>query len=359
MRIIKNVNRYFCRMKQSLLLLFTSLFVFISCKDEPKIRRQEDLPDHRDTSVVSNQSVSSDSLNIYIKDHPNDVDALIARAYSYIDNHNLKYAIADAQAVLEIDSLNPKVLLLWGDVNYLTNHTRISKNAWEKCIAMDNENVDCRLKLAELYNIVQEYNKSLKLVDEVIDIDNTNPVAFYIKGMNIRAMKRDTAVAMQYFQKAIDLDNNYIGALDVMGVMLSSRKDSLALVYFNRILEIDPNHYPTYYNLGMFHLSMKNWNEAIRDFTKCTQLRKDDTESFFNLGYIHLQLKNYDIARDYFTQSINAKPSNFRAYYGRAYSFEMLGDITNAAKDYREALTYNPQHQPSIIGLKRVMNPNQ
>ncbi len=329
--------------------------MMIACKNEPQVKRQSDLPVHQDTSRVREQiSALADSLNKFIAENPNDIDALVARARQYMDNKNLKYAAADAEAALDLDSTNTTVLLLWGEINYLSNQTRLSKNAWERCIQIDQQNVECRLKLAELYNIVQEYNKSQKLVDEVIDIDNNNAVAFFIKGMNIRDMKGDTTTALQYFQRAIDLDNYYLAALDMMAVMLSAQGDSLSLLYFNRILEIDPNNYPTYYNRGMFHLKKQNWNESIQDFTICTQLKKSDIESLFNLGYIHLQLRNFDIARDYFGQALDIQPINHRAYYGRGYAWEMLGDVTNAEKDYREALRYNPQHEPSRIALQRL-----
>ena len=36
-------------------------------------------------------------------------------------------------------------------------------------------------------------------------------------------------------------------------------------------------------------------------------------------------------------------------------AYEMLGDISNAEKDYRLALQYNPQHEPSRIALQRVL----
>jgi Tfp pilus assembly protein PilF len=105
----------------------------------------------------------------------------------------------------------------------------------------------------------------------------------------------------------------------------------------------------------MFYLKTQDWNNAIETFTKCVQIKPNDIESLFNLGYIHLQLGVDDVARDYFTQALKIQPVNHRALYGRAYAHERLGDITNAEKDYRQALAYNPQHEPSKIGLQRVV----
>lgn len=352
-----NAVRYFCGMRNIFYIFFICAIAFAACTNEKrKPLTQDDQPIHQDTTRTAGQlDFNTDSLNNYIFNNPNDANALVARAEVYIAQQNLKYAFADAQGAMQIDSLNPKVLLMWGDVNYLSNKTRKSKTAWENCIKIDKKNIDCRLKLAELYNVVQEFAKSQKLVDEVIALDNTQAVAYYIKGINIRDMRGDTVAALPYFQKAIDLDNNYISALDMMGVMLAAKKDPLALAYFNRILEINPNSFSTYYNMGMFYLNTQDWNNAVIAFTKCSQINTKDVESLFNLGYIHLQLKVYNIARDYFSDALKVQPVNHRALYGRGYAYEMLGDITNAEEDYKMALQYNPQHQASQIALQRVL----
>jgi tetratricopeptide (TPR) repeat protein len=341
-------------MKKIFAITLSAFLALAACDNKKVATPEEEI--HRDSTQTGQSTVGPDSLNNWISDNPNDALALAARARFYLDQKNLKYAFADAFAAHQIDSLNPKVLLEWGNVNYVQAKTRISKNAWEQCIVLDKKSVECRLKLAELYNIVQDFKQSIKLCDEVIAIDPNDPIAYFIKGINLRDRDRDTATALNYFQKAIDLDNNYTAALDMMGVMLSAQKDPMAVAYFNRLLEINPNDYTTHYNLGMYYLGAEDWNNAIKTFTQCTQLNPQDIESLFNLGYIHLQLRKFDIARDYFSQSLAIQPVNHRALYGRAYAFEMLGDVKNAERDYSKALNYNPQHEPSKIGLQRVRN---
>ena len=69
---------------------------------------------------------------------------------------------------------------------------------------------------------------------------------------------------------------------------------------------------------------------------------------------IHLQLDLRREAIGYFNQALSIQPINHRALYGRGYAFELLGDITNAEKDYREALSYNPDHEGSRQGIMRI-----
>lgn len=307
------------------------------------------------TEPVSAITVHSDSLNAHIADHPNDVNALALRARRYMDGANLPYALADAQAILELDSLHHDGWLLYGECNYLTNNSRISRDAWLRCIESHPEESECRLKLAELYSVIMDYDKSLSLVNKVIELNPSEPIAYYIKGLNVRDGKGDTAIALSYIQKAIDLNPNYEAALDMAGVMTAAQGNPLALSYYNRLIELQPENARTYYKVGMFYLGAKNYNGAIEAFTKCVQLDPSDAEGFYNLGYVHLELNLLTEARAYFTSSIRAREINYRAFYGRAFTWERGGDAANAEKDYRQALTLNPQHGPSREGLNRVL----
>lgn len=308
-------------------------------------------------NVQTKTSVSPlDSLNDYISDNPNDLPSLILRGRNYLENANLLYADADADAVLEIDSLNHDALLLKGESNYLSNSTRISRDYWTKCIKEHPEDIQCRLKLAELYSIVLDFEKSNELVNRVIEIDPQNPIAFFIKGVNIRDTKGDTALSLSYIQKAIDLDPEYFVAIDMAAVMLANQKNELALSYYNRLIELEPNNFQTYYKMGMYHLGIDNYNAALESFTKSTQINPQDAESFFNMGFIHLDLGLLLEARNFFSKSIEARAINHRAFYGRGFCWERGGDLINAEKDYRQALSLNPQHQASQEALKRIIN---
>ena len=296
-----------------------------------------------------------DSVSAFLQDNPNNTDALAFRAGLYLEQKNLPYAKADMEAVLELDSNHVEGLLRKGEVYFIGNQTRISKEAWERCIQVDPDNIPCRLKLAELYSIVQDYDRCISFADAVIERDDQNAMAYYIKGLALRDKKGDTTLALKYIQKSIDLNPTFVPALDMAGVLHMGLGSGLAGGYFQRVIDQDPNNAKAYYNLGMFHLASKDYNPAIAAFTSCGQLNPNDPEPFFNLGYIHLELNMLTEARSYFGQSIRAQEVNFRAYYGRAFAAERAGDLTNAEKDFRKALEYNPSHTPSKEGLKRIL----
>src|SRR6056300_551174 len=333
------------------LLLIPALFVWSCQSTGSDATEVQEVPVE---ATATQRNTALDSLNEIIRYTPNDLEALEARAEVYLRQQNLKYAAADVAAVLQLDSARTKALELWGDISFSTNQTRQSRDAWTRCMEEDPQNISCRLKMAELYHVVTEFEKSAKLTDRVLEIDPQNAEAHFLKGLLMRDAIGDTTRALEWFQKAIDIDPEYIEALDMCGVLYSALGSPLAGAYFNRLVELQPQNRIAYYNRGMFQLGMKEWNRALEDFTKSTQLNPDDLESWFNLGYIHLQLQLYPEARGYFNTALRIQPVNHRALYARGYCNELLGDINNAEADYLEALSYNPDHQGSKEGLQRM-----
>ncbi|KAB2810315.1 tetratricopeptide repeat protein [Phaeocystidibacter luteus] len=338
------------------LLLALFAFTLASCDDKPKSDTNDSsqVVSPMDSLAPADAGFLDDSLNAYLHDNPFSVDGLLARAERYISRKNYRYAEADIRAAKELDSLNPKVLLLWGDIHFFNNKTRVSRDAWKKCIEVDPQSVDCRLKLAELYRAIGDLETSTKLVREVIDIDSEEPVSYFILASNYRDMTGDTATAIRYVQEAIERDPDFFAALDYAAVMAGDLKMPIAESYYQRLIELDPNNPNVYFNQGWYYQSIDNYNEAIKAYTKVMDLQPKNFMAPYHLGYIHLELDLRREAIGYFNKSIEAQQVNHRAYFARGWTYEQMGDIIRAEQDYRQALAYNPTHQDSKVAIQRV-----
>lgn len=295
-----------------------------------------------------------DSISKYLSDNPDDAEAHAVRANMYLDKRNLQFGLADANEALRLDSNNATAYLAMGKLFYTQNKTRDARTAWTTCMKLDKQNVECRMRLAELYIAVRDFEQALKLLNEVTKIDNTKATAFLMKGVISRDFKQDTALALNYFQKAIDLDQDYLDALDLMAVTLSNIGDTTAQFYFDRILAINPNRADVYYKMGVLYMNAGLANKALSAYTKAVQLNPSDAQSYYNLGFMHLEFKEYAKARDYFDQAIKSKSRNYQAYYARGYSFEMLGNTDQAKADYRKSLEILNIYKPAAEGLARL-----
>ena len=338
------------------------MFIFSACEDpaaeasqkQTEIKGEDSTSNIQETKKQPRKS-PIDSLSRILNQDPNNFNAYVARAKMYIEIGSGQAAANDIYNAMQLDSASAEIRNLKGQLNFMQNKTREARNEWTQCIQLDPQNIDCKMRLAELYIAVQDYKKALELVNEALNIDDKNSQAYYFKGLVIRDLYRDSTLALQYFQKTVDLDPNFAAGLDMMGVMLASMGDTLAKFYYQRALEIEPNNADIYYKLGVFYMNNDDINKALESYTKAIQLNPKDAESYFNLGFMHINLRQFAQARDYFTKAIEARDGkNYRAMYGRGYSFEMLGDVINARKDYRGALQANPIYKPAKEALERL-----
>jgi tetratricopeptide (TPR) repeat protein len=282
------------------------------------------------------------------------LDELCDLAGQNLEEKNYAYAKHYLQIASEIDSLDSRVLDMRGVLLLMTNRSQSADRIWKKCIQKYPGEIDCRIHLAELQLTLALNREALKLANELIQIDKNRPEGFFLKGMAIRALNNDTTQSIPYFQQAVDLKNDYIEALDMLGYIFAQRKDSLALAYYDNILKLDPTRSDIYFKKGVFYMAKKDWNKAMASYETAIKMNPQDADSYYNLGYVLTELKLYDKARIQFSRSIEAAPRNYKAHYGRAYTAEMLGDISNAMADYKEVLVMRPNHTPSKEGIIRL-----
>lgn len=342
-------------MKKLILFSIGLGLLISSCKESSTTSEDENsTPVENSTTTTSPQRVVKDSLSEVLRKNPQDIAALKLRVQRFLDIKNTRSASLDINRLFQLDSNDSEIRYLKGVLLMLQNKSRLAKTQWEICNRLDKNSTQCRIRLAELYIAVHDYEKSLKLLNEVIAIDNSSYEGYFFKGLVVRDLQADTALALQYFQKSIDLNPNFEQGLDMMGVMLAAQNDSLAHFYYKRVIELNPNRADIYYKLGVFYMNRDETNLALENYTKAAQLNPRDADSYFNLGFMHIQLKEFALARDYFSKAIVHKEQNYKAFYGRGYSFEMVGDILNAQKDYRKAIKANPIYDPAKEGLGRV-----
>ena len=159
---------------------------------------------------------------------------------------------------------------------------------------------------------------------------------------------------MKYIQAAINEDQTLFNAYDQMGVLYSAKGDLLALDYFNAALRLQPYRYDIHYKVGMFYQSLQAFDEAVQAYERAIALKSDHKTSLHNIAVIEVFRENYNSAINYFTQAITADDSYVEAYFGRAYCYELIGDLVKSESDYRTSLMLDVKYMPSRQGMDRI-----
>ena len=284
------------------------------------------------------------------------IEQLLRDARRYVKAENYQEARFAAQKVFRKDSSVAEAYEIYGNIYYAINNTEKAKNQWQRCAKLDEQNIECRLNLAQLWIALNLTKKALEPLNTIIDKHPNEARAYFYKGMVYRNGVKDTNRALQYFQKAVDLKQDYYEALDLLAVTLANKGDTMAEYYYRRLIDIQPNNAETYYKLGVYYMERNQINRALEAYTQATQINPRHADSYYNMGYMMIELREFSDAKKYFTQSINAQGKNYKAYYGRGYAREMLGDVMNAEKDYKQVLEWVPNYPPARNGLQRLKN---
>jgi Tfp pilus assembly protein PilF len=341
-------------MKNYIFYTVIALFL-ISCVGDSKQVEDDTVIDEKEVTVEIDTILTE--INDRIRADINNVGLYLERAEVYFDREDIAAAKADIDRAYLIDSTDLNTLLILADFWMNSGKLGFSLSVLEKAEIFHPENSIINSKLSELFLVGRDNEKSMKYADLAVKYDIFNAKAYYLKGFNYLE-KGDTNRAISSYQTAIEQDPDYYEPYAELGVLFAARHDPLAIQYYDNALAIRPNERNVLYSKGMYLQEHGLYNDAIQTYFKATQLFPDFREAHFNLGYVHMYyLKINRVAVQHFTDAVEVDPKYYQAYYNRGYSFELMGDITNAAKDYQYALSIKPDYTNAALGLERVTAP--
>jgi tetratricopeptide (TPR) repeat protein len=140
-----------------------------------------------------------------------------------------------------------------------------------------------------------------------------------------------------------------------LGLLFSIRNNRLAVDYFENALKLNPKSIEALYGLGMFYQGNGETHKAIMEYDSILRIDPKYKMAHFNIGYIYLvYIRDYKKAVEYFTDAISCDSKYAEAFYNRGYTYELMGDMQNAKKDYNNALKIRTNYQKPIDGLNRI-----
>lgn len=117
------------------------------------------------------------------------------------------------------------------------------------------------------------------------------------------------------------------------------------IVYFKRT---------TSSNMAYRNHSEQLLNDALKEFTKATDLDKTNAEAYNASGVTSLALGKPKDARDYFQKALNADNTYSTAIDNLGTMDYLDGKYSDAEKKYKQALVYNTQNTTAMYHLAQV-----
>jgi tetratricopeptide (TPR) repeat protein len=303
-------------------------------------------------------TVSSDeelaSLNAQIAKNDKDASLYLKRAGIFFNRQLLNDALADLNKVLELEPKSTPGYLLLSKVYILMGKPQQALESLNVACNLDPGSMEAFLEKAKLYLVMKDYENCAVAVDKVLELDNRNADAYYIRGVALDE-NGEAAKAVEAFRLAVTSDPGHYDALMQLGYAFSESNPSMAIDYFSNAVKADTSSIEALYNLGMLLQENEKQDRALEIYDKILRIEPTNKLALYNSGYVNLVYeKEFSKAADFFSRAITIDSAYTDAYYNRGYAYELNGDIQKARKDYERVLQLRVNDPKAVGGLNRL-----
>ncbi|HEX8289316.1 MAG TPA: tetratricopeptide repeat protein [Pyrinomonadaceae bacterium] len=102
------------------------------------------------------------------------------------------------------------------------------------------------------------------------------------------------------------------------------------------------------------HLSAKQFDLAVVEYSKAIELNAKDPQTFLNRGLALINQKNYDLAVADFDKAIELNPKESMTYFNRGDLHEKMGSVEKALSDYQKAFELDANNEPAKANMERL-----
>lgn len=152
--------------------------------------------------------------------------------------------------------------------------------------------------------------------------------------------------AVEAFKQAVALDPDLAEAHFRLGLAyeaLNRQEDAeseykKAVEAYKKFVDANPKDWEAHYLFGQTYASLQQYSDAIREYRQATKLKNDDADIYYDLGVAHSKLAQYDEAASAFTKSLDVDPDNYRAQ-----------DALDEAREGVKRVRAGRKHQEDIL----------
>ena len=122
-----------------------------------------------------------------------------------------------------------------------------------------------------------------------------------------------------------------------------------AFLYYNKARDLNPNYVPAINNHGVIYQQEGDHYKALKVYEKASKLNSFVLTPLFNIGQLYLRYGFAEKAKDIFKSLLNKNPSDVDALNGIAMSYFLLGNVSTAVV-YWQKISSESREEP-YIGL--------
>jgi tetratricopeptide (TPR) repeat protein len=239
-------------------------------------------------------------------------------------------SVAKAEELIEkaaaLDTKNPEIYLIWGDVYLENNDGSNAKAKYNLAQDLNPNSPAAKLRVGKLWVRAKNWTDAIASYNEALAID-PNFAPAYVELGAIYLKANQPAKAKEYFEKYLQISPTLSAKLKYLSVLLSLKDWTNAIPVALDIKQADPSRNDINRALAYCYFETKNYPkalESIETFFKNTTPEKIINSDYVYYGDILSKSKKDSLAIIQYNKALEQNPENYDMYSKIADSYKAL-----------------------------------
>jgi Bardet-Biedl syndrome 4 protein len=240
----------------------------------------------------------------------------------------------------EAENVSPEDRDIWHNKGmcylYMKQYEK-SLECLETAISIQRSEVTLN-QMGRVLRLIGREDDALNAYMEALEICPENPELLTTVGLLFLKMG-DNTKAFEYLGNSLTYDPKNAKTILAAGSIIQDNQDmDVALVKYRVAATQTPNSAQLWNNIGMCFFGKDKCVAAVACLKRAVYLTPFEWIISYNLGIVHLSTRQYASAFHYFSTSINLQPTYARSYTYLALALSMLEDFENSCAAYDKSL---------------------
>lgn len=206
-------------------------------------------------------------------------------------------------------------------------------------------------KLVDAHNLVKESNYK-EALDIYLAFLKIFPCEFiYVECADIYYMSENYESAINYSNKALQINENNYNALLIKGISLAYvKKYSDSVEVLKRAMKVKET-YEIHYNLGVSYHMSGNTKDAIIYYKKSLEIEYYMPSAHLNIGICYFNEGNLEKSLNHINEAIRLEPNMYQAYGRKGEHYRYIEQHDKAIKYFEKCLKLDPDNHQALFGI--------
>jgi tetratricopeptide (TPR) repeat protein len=213
---------------------------------------------------------------------------------------------------------------------------------------------DAELILIEAFMLSGDIKNASLTTHSFYEKNRNNPLAWYWRGV-IAHKEGRWGASIQYFSKAVSLDQNLVDGWVSMGeVLLSNGKLTGADESFSRALQIEEDNPRAWLGKAKVMKQMGRWGAAIQCLDRYNSLAPSDKSSWLLKADTLLDKEKWERAIEAYDKYLELNQDDSYALGKKGIALNAIGRVEDARECFEESVRLDPNNREAAKWLSTI-----